>query len=351
MPFAPKIRKDILNALEKYIIPALRKQCVTQILAEPPFDFDKVDCKITQKQWLEDKDFEPSQVMLIWERERIRASRLLTTMFIYEGIYYEPVGIMKRTAEELSLVHREGYGGINLLTLQSPTVLCFPPNSLRSQSALKRDGMGNALYYLATDTGLRVWLSLQRTSTHNLEIKSIELTQMAQLYLTELRAGEMVGAQALQLALALALHRYLLRHHAPISNSCWVAPPDISPQAVKVLSKANLQLCHDLTEYIINHLHSDLTLEDFSTHFDVSSSHLNAVFKKAHGVTVMSFVTQMRIEAAKTILTDKPEHISDVAGLVGFSSAASFSNVFRRHTGKSPRDYQRENAKFSNRTS
>jgi len=349
MPFAPKIRKDILAALEEHIIPALQSKPVTQILAEPPFDFNYVEYRILQKKFLENKEAAPFQTIMEWPKQRLMATRFSRFMIIFEGICIERVGITQKIAQQLSATERTASGGVMELTLHAPAILCHPAFMLHSNGAPQPKPFvhrGCAIYCKIVQGGIYISLNVrspqEATATHNLEINDLELAQLASLYIVELRAGGHESAQALQLAFMLRLKRYMSHHRAFISNSCWVTPPEIAPEAIKVLSPANLQLCQQLTEHIINHIHSPLTLSDLAARFGVSSVHLNNIFKQAQSTTVMNFVTQMRIEAAKTIIIESQERFADVAQLVGFASNASFCNSFRRQTGLSPREYRKQ---------
>jgi len=349
MPFAPKIRKDILNALEEKIIPALQSAPVTQILAEPPFHFSQVEHRILQKKFLEDRESAPFQTIMDWKKQRVMATRFSRFMVIYEGLCIERVGVTQKMAQQLSVAERKTRGGLFELTLHAPAILCHPAFTLHSSGAPQPKPFvhrGCAIYCKIVQGGIRVSLNVrspqEEYATHNLEINDPELAQIAHLYIAELRAGGHESAQSLLLAFMLRLKRYMSHHRAFISNSCWVTPPDIMPEAIKVLSPANLQLCQQLTGHIIDHIHSPLTLSDLAAHFGVSSVHLNSIFKRARGITVMNFVTQMRIEAAKTIIIESHERFADITQLVGFASNASFCNSFRRQTGFSPREYRQQ---------
>jgi AraC-like DNA-binding protein len=349
MPFAPKIRKDILKALEEHIISALETQRVTQVLAESPFDFSQVEHRILQKKFLEDKEPAPFQTVVDWKKQRVMATRFSRFMIIFEGLCIERVGITQKMAQQLSTADRKMLGGLFELTLHAPAILCHPAFMLYSSGAPQPKPFvhrGCAIYCKIVQGGIRVSLNVrspqEEYATHNLEINDSELAQIANLYIAELQAGGLESAQSLLLAFMLRLKRYMSHHRAFISNSCWVTPPDVVPEVAKVLSPANLQRCQQLTEHIVNHLHSPLTLSGLAAHFHVSDVHLNAIFKQAHGTTVMNFVTQMRIEAAKTIIAESQERFADVAQLVGFASNASFCNSFRRQTGLSPREYRQQ---------
>lgn len=348
MPFAPKISKDILAALDEHILPALRTQRVTQLLAEPPFDFNGVGYQVIQQKLLQEKTFAPLQTIVQWKEQSVMATNFPRFMFVFEGVCKERIGMTPKLAQPLSAAERDMYGGIAEVTLHAPAVICHPAFTVHSSGAPQPKPYvhrGCAIYCKVVQSGIRLSLNVRSPAeayaTHNLEINDPDLAHMARLYIAELRADSHESAQALQLAFMLRMHRYLSQHRALISNSCWVTPPDILPDAAKVLSAANVQLCQHLTEHIINHLHSPLSLNALAKRFHVSGVHLNSVFKQAHGTTVMNFVTQMRLEAAKTILAAGQERISDIAQLVGFASNASFTNSFRRATGLSPKEYRK----------
>jgi len=348
MPFAPQIRKDILNVLEEIIIPALQSQHLTQILAEPPFDFSTLEHQILQKGFLADKEYAPLQTEQIWEKQYIASVNTPTIMFAYDGICYERIGITKETAKQLNATQRKAVGGVNLLQLPAPALLSHPAFMPRSRGVPRPESLahsGRSLLYRLTKSGIYVALNVrgpeEEYATHNLEINDPVLAQMANLYIEELRARDnLEGARAQQLAFTHRLQRHLLHHRPAISNSCWVIPPKNNSTLSRSLSSKNMELCRDLAEYVIMHLHSSLTLKKLAAHFGVSTVHLNSTFKQAQGITVMRYVTQLRIEAAKKIIVEQPERINDVAKLVGFSSSASFCIVFRKHTGISPNKFR-----------
>jgi AraC-like DNA-binding protein len=356
MPFAPKIRKDALHALDQRIIPALKTQEILQMLAEPPFDFRKTQYHILQKKFLEDREYAPLQTQQYWEKELVMSVNMPIIMFAYEGVCYERIGITRQQVRNLSSAQRKLRGGINILRLLAPAVLCHPPFMLRSLGVPRPESSAEAgrslICRLIKD---RVTLALnvrgpqEESATHNLEINDPLLVQMGQLYIEELRVKEnQEGAQVQLLVFMLRLKRYLLGHHASISNSSWVVPPENISTASKVLSTQNLELCRDVTEYIITHLHAPLTLKCLAHQFDISAAHLNLLFKQAYGTTVMRHVSSLRIEAAKKILLNSPERISDIASLVGFSSAASFGLVFQKHMGFSPRNFRQRYSSIVN---
>lgn len=69
MPFAPKIRKDLLHALEAVIIPALRSGGIPQILADPVRGLHGVELAVEQEEFLAHREHRPLQKITTWPEE------------------------------------------------------------------------------------------------------------------------------------------------------------------------------------------------------------------------------------------------------------------------------------------
>ncbi len=88
-------------------------------------------------------------------------------------------------------------------------------------------------------------------------------------------------------------------------------------------------------EYMYYHHMEHLYVADVARHLFVSASHLRREFRRRTGRTVMSYLNEMRIAAAKSLLeTSLP--VARVAKLVGFADPLYFSRVFRHQVGQSP---------------
>ncbi|MDF2663154.1 MAG: AraC family transcriptional regulator [Paenibacillus sp.] len=94
-------------------------------------------------------------------------------------------------------------------------------------------------------------------------------------------------------------------------------------------------------EYIQNHLHEELSLQNVSRLVHMSSEHLTRLFKRERGVTFYQYVLQRRVLECKRMLRHCPEMtLTDIAYAVGFASAAQFSRVFKSMTGQLPSQYR-----------
>jgi AraC family transcriptional regulator len=72
----------------------------------------------------------------------------------------------------------------------------------------------------------------------------------------------------------------------------------------------------------------------------MSPFHFSRLFKLATGESPHAYLTRKRIERAKQLLTDASLPLVHVAAAVGFQTQGHFTEVFRRHTGTTPRRFR-----------
>ncbi|MFT3706927.1 MAG: AraC family transcriptional regulator [Archangium sp.] len=84
------------------------------------------------------------------------------------------------------------------------------------------------------------------------------------------------------------------------------------------------------------------SLGAFSAEFGISRFQLVRAFKQAFGLTPEDFRRQLRLERARTLLTEPQSHaLSDIAASAGFSDQSHMTREFRRMLGLSPGAYRR----------
>jgi YesN/AraC family two-component response regulator len=83
-----------------------------------------------------------------------------------------------------------------------------------------------------------------------------------------------------------------------------------------------------------------LSLESIAARIPASPSHLSRLFKKETGEALTEYITRLRVEKAKELLTDTDMPAYEVAETVGFNDPAYFSLVFKKHTGQSPHRFR-----------
>lgn len=101
-------------------------------------------------------------------------------------------------------------------------------------------------------------------------------------------------------------------------------------------------LVREVIAHIQTHLDSPLKLNDVADRFDISQEHLTRSFTRHTGLSFHKFVNSERIGKAESILRNRSDvSLIDVALMVGFNSASSFSRAFRAIKQMSPSDYRK----------
>lgn len=72
----------------------------------------------------------------------------------------------------------------------------------------------------------------------------------------------------------------------------------------------------------------------------LSPYHFHRAFRRAFGCTPHEYLTRHRIDRARRLLRETDRSVTDVCLDVGFESLGSFSSLFRRHMGVSPRAFR-----------
>lgn len=87
-----------------------------------------------------------------------------------------------------------------------------------------------------------------------------------------------------------------------------------------------------------------LTTEDVARLVGVSRRQLERLFRQHLGALPSRWYLELRLERARRLLQDSAQSILQIGLSCGFSSAPHFSNSYRSHFGRTPRDERRERA-------
>ena len=99
----------------------------------------------------------------------------------------------------------------------------------------------------------------------------------------------------------------------------------------------------DAVEYICRSFRNpDLSLNDVAAYVHLSPGYLSGEFKRETGVTLKSYLTDIRIEAAKKMMEDGNYKIYEICSAVGYNSSQYFSQAFYKKTGMFPTEYSKK---------
>ncbi|MBR1638565.1 MAG: helix-turn-helix domain-containing protein [Treponema sp.] len=104
------------------------------------------------------------------------------------------------------------------------------------------------------------------------------------------------------------------------------------------LSKTVIQA----TDYIYNHLNEKIQLDVLADYLEVSKSYLCELFKKETGITVYTYITKLKIEAASNMLKYSDYSPSMIGNYFAFSSHSHFISKFKEYTGMTPNQFRNQ---------
>ncbi|MEC5142921.1 DJ-1/PfpI family protein [Chitinophaga sp. 212800010-3] len=87
---------------------------------------------------------------------------------------------------------------------------------------------------------------------------------------------------------------------------------------------------HEVQDYMIAHLHHDLSVEMLAGLINVSPRNLTRIFKEATGITIVGYLTQLRLEKARTLRYNPDYTVSYIAAECGFKSARQLQRILKQ---------------------
>ena len=84
---------------------------------------------------------------------------------------------------------------------------------------------------------------------------------------------------------------------------------------------------------------SDLSVDGIAEEVGISRVHLHRKMKELTGQTPHDFIRNIRLKQAANLLSSQNMNITEVMYACGFNNAASFSTIFKKFYGMSPREF------------
>lgn len=92
--------------------------------------------------------------------------------------------------------------------------------------------------------------------------------------------------------------------------------------------------------YLEERFTEDVTLQSVAKQFFLNKDYLSRAFKERYQMNLTTFIHLRRCDMAKELLR-QGFHVQEAAERVGFGDVVYFSKLFKRYTGKSPKEFAR----------
>ena len=113
-----------------------------------------------------------------------------------------------------------------------------------------------------------------------------------------------------------------------------------SPWQTTVLSP-DCQAMDPVLLHLHTHYHQKLTIPHLVRQFHTNRTTLASRFQDSTGQPVMTYLNNLRIRLATSLLRDTTLSISEIHQRVGFRDASHFGRTFRKQTGLTPLEYRK----------
>lgn len=105
-------------------------------------------------------------------------------------------------------------------------------------------------------------------------------------------------------------------------------PPSAADESTGSIGKA--------IRYIENHYYQNIGLEDVAREVGMNANYLSSLFKKQCGMRYIEYLTNLRLEKAKSLIQNTDLKISVIAEMVGYNSTKHFSRLYKEKYRISP---------------
>ncbi|NMO94361.1 response regulator transcription factor [Paenibacillus lemnae] len=97
-----------------------------------------------------------------------------------------------------------------------------------------------------------------------------------------------------------------------------------------------------MRDYMNQHYQEDISLSSLSERFHFSPQYISKKFKEMYNTTVVTYLTELRMEKAMSLLMHTGMPVSEISERLGFADENYFGKVFKKHTGCSPVQYRKQ---------
>lgn len=93
-------------------------------------------------------------------------------------------------------------------------------------------------------------------------------------------------------------------------------------------------------EYIRNNFNKDISLDEVSRVANISPYYFSKIFKEGTGENFIEYLTGIRIEKAKELLSTTEYSMKEICSMCGYSDPNYFSRSFKKNVGVTPTEYK-----------
>ena len=114
-----------------------------------------------------------------------------------------------------------------------------------------------------------------------------------------------------------------------------------NPIALEGSFSRNLEKINRVYEYVFQHIHEGVKLEEASSLLNMAPNSFCRFFKKKTDLTFMEYVKRVRVGIAAKLLAETDKQITQICFESGYNNLANFNFYFKSIMGKTPSEYRK----------
>ena len=99
---------------------------------------------------------------------------------------------------------------------------------------------------------------------------------------------------------------------------------------------------NDIVKYVKQKYYEKIKIDEIAAHVNLSRSYMQRLFKEKTGLSIIAYITNLRIDRAKILLKTTDLPVVDIACSVGYNSRQSFAEAFLKINGTGARNFRKK---------
>lgn len=112
------------------------------------------------------------------------------------------------------------------------------------------------------------------------------------------------------------------------------------------VTSRRIALFHHFSNLVIEHFDKQHSVKFYADKLCITPGYLTKVVRAISSITPKEFILRYVIHEAKALLIASDTTVEAVAEQLGFTDASAFSVMFKKYTGRSPKNFRLQNFKF-----
>ena len=110
-------------------------------------------------------------------------------------------------------------------------------------------------------------------------------------------------------------------------------------------SRSDDEILRRILAYVEENLSEPLTREEIAQKVHFHPAYLSRLFRKKTGMSLSEYISQIRIERAKELLSRSEQKVSFIMNHLGYYNLSHFTRTFKKMTGYTPQQYRKRNTR------